>query len=172
MHESSLEAAVGSESLQAAWLLMLLVWPEASSALVPTDFWVGTGLGANYELDGGSHSTSSSVCKVEHSQTWLPPESKSPGRATAGPPPRLSHDQQVGSGPGSYQNPAFALGSSACEILCAPFKSEVYFFQSYETFSRKPCVLQSHVFWGHIFPVQDSWAEKLNLGLSTLAFMG
>ena len=41
------------------------------------------------------------------------------------PPPHLSHRSAGRPGPGFYQNPAFALGSSAHEILSAPFMSEV-----------------------------------------------
>lgn len=40
--------------------------------------------------------------------------------------PEDSQDQEVGSGPGSYQIIAFGLGPGAHEILCVPFKSEVF----------------------------------------------
>ena len=89
------------------------------------------------------------------------------------PPPHLSHRSAGRPGPGFYQNPAFALGSSACEILCASFKSEVSIsFSPTRLSTGSPTCLQSHMLWGFIFPVQDSWAKKLNLGLSTLAFKG
>lgn len=52
--------------------------------------------------------------------------------------PEDSQDQEVGSGPGSYQIIAFGLGPGAHEILCVPFKSEVCFPQSFGDLAYKP----------------------------------
>ena len=60
-------------------------------------------------------------------------------------PPRDSPRLIGRSGPGIYQITAFALGPSACESLCAPFKRNLYFPKS----CRSP-VIKPH------------WCSKLN----------
>ena len=58
--------------------------------------------------------------------------------------------------PGSYEVTAFALGLSAHEILCAPFKSEVSVFpKPVELLQLSPTSLQSQMLWGLLFPMPD-----------------
>ena len=71
------------------------------------------------------------------------------------------------SGPGIYQITAFALGPSACEILCAPFKRNLYFPKS----CRSP-VIKLHwcsklMPWGLVFlgagpPGWGAWSVAQN----------
>ena len=74
-----------------------------------------------------------------------------------------------GSDPGSFQITASALAPGVCEILCASFKSGT-------SISHSPLALpkviharlQSQIFWGIIFPVQDPWAREPDVGLRPL----
>ena len=62
------------------------------------------------------------------------------------------------SGLGSYHSTAFALGPSAHENLCAPFKSEVSISPSpVELLQSSPGGLQSQMLWGLLFLVPDTW---------------
>ena len=89
-----------------------------------------------------------------------PPHSASPGDCLR---------PAGGSGPGAYQNSAFALGPGAFEILCSPFKSEVSISSSrLGLLKLSPAGLQSQMLWGLIFPVQDPQAGEPDMGLRTL----
>ena len=75
--------------------------------------------------------------------------------------------------PGSYQITPFALGSRACEILCAPFESEVSIYPSPQGLIQlSPAGFQSQMLWGLIFPVLDPQAGELDMGLRTQAPVG
>ena len=77
------------------------------------------------------------------------------------------------SDPCSYQIVAFALGPGACEILCAPCKSEVSIFLSpLELPKLSPTGLPSHMLWEFVFPEKDPWAGDPNVGLRTLMPVG
>ena len=77
------------------------------------------------------------------------------------------------SDPGSYQITASALGSKACEILCAPFKSGISISYSLlALLNVSPTDLQSQMFWGLVFLVQDSWAGEPDMGLRPLTPLG
>ena len=82
---------------------------------------MGPGLGANDAM-----SASRSVHLVEYSPICVPPVSVSPSEPQ---PPTASLGDSARpagrSGPVSYQDIAYALGPSASEILCVPFKCEV-----------------------------------------------
>ena len=66
--------------------------------------------------------------------------------------------------PGSYQITPFALGSRACEILCAPCKSEVSTYPSPQGLLQLSTAgLQSQVIWGFIFLGSLIWGSELML---------
>ena len=72
--------------------------------------------------------------------------------------------------PDSYQITPFALGSRACEILCAPFESEVSIYPSPQGLLQLSTAgLQSQMLWGLIFLVLDPrlgsliWGSELRL---------
>ena len=66
------------------------------------------------------------------------------------------------SGPGTYQITAFALGRRACEILCAPFKSEVLISPNLVgLLQSSPAGLQGQMLWGLVFPVLDPRLRNL-----------
>ena len=74
------------------------------------------------------------------------------------------------SDPGSFQIIASALCPGVCEILCAPFKNRVSIFHSTLALSRvSPAGLQSQMFWGLIFLVQDPQTGEPNVGFRPFA---
>ena len=75
-------------------------------------------------------------------------------------------------GPSSYKITAFALGPSAHEILCAPFKTEVSISPSLGAPAVKPASFQSQMLWGLLFPVPDFWAGGPNVRLRTCIPVG
>ena len=98
-------------------------------------------------------------CLCPHGEPQLPPAS--PGD-TSWPAGR--------SGPGSWEVTAFALGSGACEILCALFKCGLSVSPSpVEVLQLSPTGLQREITWG--FPLlmsdpQDGnlmWVSELSL---------
>ena len=77
------------------------------------------------------------------------------------------------SGPGSYQITAFSLGSRTCQILCAPFKSQVSVSPSPLSLRKLSLAdLQSQMLWGLVFLVLDSWAAEPDVGPRTLTPVG
>ena len=65
----------------------------------------------------------------------------------------------------SGQITASALGSRGCEILYLSFQSEASISPSPLGLSEvSPTELQSQMFWGLIFLVQDPWAGSLTCG--------
>ena len=90
------------------------------------------------------------------------------------PPPLQDSPRPAGrSDPGSYQITAFALGPSACWILCVPFKSEVSISPSpVELLQLNSAVLQSQMLWGLILLVPEPWPGELNVGLRTITSVG
>ena len=80
--------------------------------------------------------------------------------------PRVSHSHPSSSGdplrlagrsaPGFYKITSFALGPSAHEILCEPFKSEIFISPNpVELLQSSPTGLQSQMLWGLLFAVPD-----------------
>ena len=70
-----------------------------------------------------------------------------------------------GSDPGSFQIIACALGLRGCENLHMPFKNRVsVFFIPLTLLYTRSTGLQSQMFWGLIFPVQDPLLRSLMLG--------
>ena len=106
--------------------IQLVVWPEASQ------HWCLQAVGWGQVLvlmsqDAHCHQSQCwqsrmfpyvwNQCLFPQGKLQLPPFSPGDCLRPAG-----------GSGPRFYQIIAFALGPGACEILCVPFKSEVFFF--------------------------------------------
>ena len=99
-----------------------------------------------------------SIHAGESSHEWLlSVYVMSPGQTGAAPTSvNILQDQQQAC-PESYPITASALGPSTCEILCVPFRSEVSIFSSPVGLSKLSSTsLQSQIFWGLIFPVQDT----------------
>ena len=113
-----------------------------------------------------------SVHLFECSPTCLPPGSVSSWWAAARCPlyrhpasPGHSPGPAGGSGPGSHDITALALGPGACEILCVPFKSEVSLSPSPVGFLQlSPAGLQFQMLWGLVFLVPDLWARGAGEG--------
>ena len=91
-------------------------------------------------------------CLCHQGELRLPPASPGDSPRSAG-----------GSDPDSIQLTASALRPGACEILCVPFKNGVYFPQPSGLPKVNPISLQQ-MFWGLIFPAQDSWAGHPDVG--------
>ena len=67
----------------------------------------------------------------------------------------------------------FALGTSACEILYAPFKNWVSIFPSLmELLYSSPTDLQCQMLWGLFMPIPDPQEWGLDVGLRTLTPTG
>ena len=137
-----------------------------------TGWWLGPGPGAN-KLEGGFQngacqrqcpcgrmSPPNGCCQhlFPHCESQLLPPS-----------PGGSASLTSGSDPGSFHITASALGARACEILCAPFKSGVSVSHSPLAFPKLiPTGLQSQMFCGLIFQVQDPWTWEPDAGLRSL----
>ena len=144
-------------------LVSCLAW--GISALAPTGCWVRPGLSAN-EPRCQLPTQCWSVCvflNMSASSGWaaarcpLHLHPASPGHSPAG-----------GSGPGSYEITALALGPGACEILCVPFKSEVSISPSpVGLLQLSPAGLQFQMLWGLVFLVPDLWAGEPDIWLKT-----
>ena len=68
---------------------------------------------------------------------------------------------------------AFALVPGVCEILCAPYKSEISVFPNpMELLQPNPTGLQSQMLWGLLFPVSDPHTGGPDMGLRTLTPVG
>lgn len=69
------------------------------------------------------------------------------------------------SGPCFWQITSFALRSSVCENLCAPFKSEIAIFPNFMGLPKlSPANLESQMIWRLIFLTQ---AVESHMGIST-----
>ena len=74
-------------------------------------------------------------------------------------------NHQVRCDPGSFQLTTFALSPRACEILCAPVKSGVPVSLSpLGVLKVNSADLQSHMFWGLMFLMQDPWTRDPDVG--------
>ena len=77
-----------------------------------------------------------------------------------------------GSIPDFYQITALDLGPSAHEFCVCPVRVKSFVSPSPVGLSKlSPTDLQSQMFWGLVFPVQDPWAGEPNVGLRTLTSM-
>ena len=67
----------------------------------------------------------------------------------------------------------FALGPSACESLCVPFKNVVSISPSpMELLHTSPTGLQYQILWGPFLPVPDTHTWEFDVGLRTLTPVG
>ena len=74
---------------------------------------------------------------------------------------------------GAYEITAWSWYPRVCEILCAPFKSEVSISSNSLGLSKvSPTGLQSQMLWGLIFLVQNPQAGEPDMGLSPLTPLG
>ena len=79
----------------------------------------------------------------------------------------------VRSDPESFQITVSASGPRACEIFCAPFRSEVSIpYSLLGLLKVRPAGLQSQMLWGLIFPGQDPQAGESDVGLGPLTLVG
>ena len=86
-------------------------------------------------------------------QRLCPQSESQPPLTSLGDPPR----QASRSGPSFYEISIFALGPRICEILSAPFKSEVSISPSpVELLQSGPTGLQSQMLWGLPFLMPDA----------------
>ena len=101
-------------------------------------------------------------CLYSHSELQLPPAF-----------PDDSWRSTYSSDPGSSQITAPDLGPRVCEILCAPFKSEISISPSPLGLAKvRPACLQSQMLWGFIFQRQDPQTGYPNMGLRLLTLFG
>ena len=107
-----------------------------------------------------------SIHAVESSHEWLlSGYVMSPGQIGAASTSVGCSPRPAGGLPRILSNYCFCLGPSTCEILCVPFRSEVSIFSSPVGLSKLSSTsLQSQIFWGLIFPVQDTQAGGLTWG--------
>lgn len=106
-----------------------------------------------------------SIHAVESSHEWLlSGYVMSPGQIGAASTSVGCSPRPAGGLPRILSNYCFCLGPSTCEILCVPFRSEVSIFSSPVGLSKLSSTsLQSQIFWGLIFPVQDTQAGEPNM---------
>ena len=74
---------------------------------------------------------------------------------------------------GFFQITASVLGLGVCEILCAPFKGGVSLsYSPLALLYSSPAGLQSHMFWGVVFPVQDLRLGRTSAIVILFPFVG
>lgn len=70
-----------------------------------------------------------------------------------------------GSDSDSFQTAASSLSPQACDILCMPFKNEIFISHASPLCFPKlsPTGLQNYTFWKLIFPKQDAQTRETNI---------